>query len=102
MTGTIHDRSALRADPRILLLVNPPGTLIRWRLFHRIGVSMAGDDGGSAGHKRIYQDLVRLGERVLDVQFQTALDRFDRTDRLVRLGVATLAGMVVVLGFFLT
>ena len=31
-----------------------------------------------------------------------ALDRFDRSDRIVRLGVATLAGMMVVLGFFLT
>jgi hypothetical protein len=54
------------------------------------------------GNQTVYQDIVRLGERVLDSQFRMALDRFDRSDRLVRLGVATLAGMVVVLGFFLT
>jgi hypothetical protein len=44
----------------------------------------------------ISQDLIRIGERILDQQVKILLDRFDRTDRLVRLAVATLAGMVAV------
>lgn len=50
----------------------------------------------------IYKDLVETGKEELEFQVRILLDRFDRTDRLVRLGVATLAGMTAVLGFLLS
>ncbi len=50
----------------------------------------------------MYQDAVRIGERIVDFQFQMVFDRLERTDRLVRLGVATLAGMIAVVGLMAT
>lgn len=57
---------------------------------------------GSSATERIHRQVVRLSERILEYQVRIVLDRFERSDRLVRLGVATLAGMVAVPGFFLT
>lgn len=57
---------------------------------------------GPADQTRVYQDAVRIGERIVDFQFQIAIDRLDCTDRLVQLGVATLAGMIAVVGLLFT
>jgi hypothetical protein len=54
-----------------------------------------------AGRQQIYNDLTRLGERIIDFQFRLALDALERNDRLIGLGVAMLAGMVAIMGFIL-
>lgn len=56
----------------------------------------------STESQRIYENLIVTGKEELGYQMKIMLDRFDRTDRLIWLGVATLAGMTVVFGFLIS
>lgn len=81
---------------------DPPATVIINGSFPYL---MSQDDApieSSTGRRSIYRDLVSTGKEELEFQVRIMLDRFDRTDRLVRLAVATLAGMVAVLGFLMS
>lgn len=87
-----HD---LQNEP--VLSKSPPQTL-----FSRCTAPPFVDKAAQAGGGGAFEDIVRIGERIIDFQFRIVIDRLERTDRLIRLGIATLAGMFAVLGLLIT
>jgi hypothetical protein len=97
--GVILLGSALRADPLVLLSVTPRRNAIAGGLFRGVMTEKDPPDSLRRDRQRIYEDLIRTGKQELEYQIRILLDRFDRTDRLIRLAVAILAGMIVVIGY---
>ncbi len=84
-----------------MFLICPPNIHIvaEWTLLLLTGNRRSHPPPRSIG---VHEDLIRTGERIVDFQFRLLLDRLERTDQLIRLGVATFAGMIAVVGILIT